>query len=955
MVSGLKRFQPKAEIVPFWISAIYMIISCLWIGFSDIFMVNLVSYSSEAFIWLGIVKAWLFVAATSLALFILLRRYVFAVQNTQRRLALSEERYHRFFEYTHDPILLFDRQGRCIDANPQTETLTGFPREKLLHRHISKLIPQQSSEEISGLFKNVQKRGFIQSETTITHQDGTPRWVEYTLAHHTGGYYPMILRDITAQKNHLETLQRAALIFQHLTVGILVTDEAGHITDINPAAEKMFGYSKAEMMGQSTGVLYDLQLRKSREAIMAGLQKTGYWHGEIQFMRKNNQIGVCDRVVVPLLDQHNRMIGRISINQDITDCKKAETELREKNAQMEAVFRAMPDLYFRLDATGRLLDIKPNLHIDLPLPLEDMLYNDVHAIFPPRTANKFEQAITQALATKLVTNVEYSFPSNPKIYEARLSALSDYEVVAICRDMTEDKEAEARLKFQRTLLTAISEASLDGIVVGSEAGKCIYYNRNFLKMWSLPGTNLDKADCLKIAEAIYTQVTEPAKCQADFERLMGDRVEVDRYQLQLTDGRVFDRYTAPLVDGQAFYGRVWYYRDLTEQLKLETQLRQSQKMEAIGRLAGGVAHDFNNILTIVIGNLEFLIDRTPNLPEPIQHDLDIVKAAAQRAAKLTAQLLAFSRQQHVRSQPVAVNDLLQALQRLLEGMIGDDITLELSLKANPDQVMFDPNQLEQVLFNLVANARDAMPEGGRITIATDTIHQPSQPGDIMTAAGERVVITVSDTGRGIDTQTQAKMFDPFFTTKSQGKGTGLGLSIVYGIVTQYDGQIEFDSQPTQGTIFKVLLPLVEDIPGSLQQNEIPNQVSKLQGHETIMVVDDDDEVRSLVSKVLKRHGYEVMSARTGVEALTTLASNPVKVDLLIADVMMPELYGPELAARIKAQQPDLKILYLSGFTSKALTRWNLDQNEILIKPFSISTLISKVQELLPPANSSELG
>lgn len=946
MVHGFKSFEWRAGLGPFWISAIYLIISCLWVVSSDIFMATLISYSSTTFIWVGIIKGWVFIAATSLVLFTLLRRYVFVVQNTQYRLELSEERYHRFFEYTHDPILLFNRHGHCVDANPQAEVLTGYPREKLLNRPLSKLLRRKSSQEIIELFQEVKKLGFTRQETAIIHRDGTVRWVEYTLVQDTGGYYPLILRDITAQKNHLETLQRAALIFQHLTVGILVTDETGRITDVNPAAEKMFGYSKDEMMGQSTGVLYDLQLRKSREAIMAGLQKTGYWQGEIQFMRKNNQIGVCDRVVVPLLDDQNRMVGRISINQDITVRKQAETELRAKNAQMEAVFRAMPDLYFRLDATGQFLEVKPNLHIDLPLPLEDIIYNQVRSIFSPDTAEKFEQAITEALATKLVTNVECSFPSVSKVFEARLSALSDYEVVAICRDMTEDKEAEARLKLQRTLLTSISEASLDGIFVGSEAGKSIYYNRNFLKMWSVPDTDIDKADGLKIIETICCQVTEPAKCKADFERLMVDRVEVDRDQLYLTDGRVFDRYTTPLVGGETFYGRVWYYRDLTEQLKLEAQLRQSQKMEAIGRLAGGIAHDFNNILTIIIGNLEFLMDRTPDLPDPIQRDLDTVKAAAQRAAKLTAQLLAFSRQQNIRSQPVAVNEVLQGLQRLLEGMIGDDITLELNLRANPDQVMFDPNQLEQVLFNLVANGRDAMPEGGRITIATDTIHQPNRVGDITTVAGPHVVITVSDTGHGIDTQTQAKMFDPFFTTKVQGKGTGLGLSIVYGIVTQYDGQIEFDSNPDQGTVFKVVLPLVKDDQLTLGLGDHQSNLPKAPGHGTIMVVDDDDEVRSLINRVLKRHGYEVVSARTGVEALSLLTANPINVDLLIADVMMPELYGPELADQIKAQQPDLRVLYLSGFTTKALTRWNLDPDEILIKPFSINALVHKVQELL---------
>ncbi|MCB0212238.1 MAG: PAS domain S-box protein [Anaerolineae bacterium] len=879
-----------------------------------------------------------------------MRRYVGAIRFTQRQLALSEERYRRLFHYAHDPIMLFNSKGCCIDANPQAEALTGYSRHQLLDLHFSKLGLRLSPRDTIHLLKQIKKKGFIRQKTAVTRQDGTIRWIEYTLAQDAAGDYPVIVRDVTAQKKQIETLQRAALIFQHLTVGILVTDEAGHITDINPAAEKMFGYSKEEMIGQSTGVLYDLQLKKSREAIMTGLQKTGYWQGEIRFLRKNSQVGVCERVVVPLLDNHNRMIGRISINQDITDRKKAEIKLRQKNAELEAIFRAMPDLYFRLDDAGQFLDVKPNFHGDLFLPPEEIIYNHVESVFSSNTAAQFREAITQALATKVVTNVEYSSPSNSKTYEARLSALNEYEVVALCRDITEYKQAETRLKLQSTLLASISEASLDGIFVGSFVSskecKCIYYNRNFLKMWSLPEIDLEKSDCREIAEDVYTQVSNPAKCRDDFERLMPNNEEVNRSQVSLIDGRIFDRYTAPLVDDQTYFGRVWYYRDITEHLKLETQLQQSQKMEAIGRLAGGVAHDFNNILTIIIGNLEFLMDSTPDLSSSVRQDLDTVKAAAQRAAKLTAQLLAFSRQQVIKAQAVALNDLIQGIARLLEGMIGDDITLELSLKANPDWVIFDPNQFEQVLFNLVANARDAMPAGGRIVIATDTISASLHPEEKDAATETYVRFTVSDTGQGIDSQVQAKIFDPFFTTKAPGKGTGLGLSIVYGIVTQYGGQIECESRPHQGTTFNILLPIMnseQSLP--INRNRV-QKVSKAQSYETIMVVDDDDEVRELIIKILKRHGYKIVDARNGVEALATLESNAIHVDLLLTDVMMPEIYGPELAERIRTHQPDLKVLYLSGFTTKVLTRWKLTPQQILNKPFSVTTLVNRVQEVL---------
>ncbi|MCB0214377.1 MAG: PAS domain S-box protein, partial [Anaerolineae bacterium] len=704
-------------------------------------------------IWLQVAKGWGFVIVTSLALFVLLHRF----QRTQYRLARSEQQYRRLFEHAYDPILLFSKEGHCIDANPQAEVLTGYSREQLLTLPLSSLAPQMSLQEINRLFKQTKETGFIRQETTLMRRDGAIRWVEYTLVRDTVDYYPVIVRDVTAQKKHLETLQRAALIFHHLTVGILVTDEGGRITDINPAAEKMFGYNKAEMIGQTTGVLYDIQLKKTRVAMMAALQETGSWQGEVKFRRKSSQIGICERVIVPLLDEQNRMIGRISINQDITERKKTEIELRQKNAEMEAVFRAMPDLYLRLDDTGQVLDVKPNLYHALPLPPSDLTYSHIYAVLSPATADTFAQAISQALATKVVTSVQYSFVSSPKVYEARFSALNADEVVALCRDITAYKQAEARLKLQSTLLSAISEASLDGIFVGSIEGKCIYYNHNFVEMWSVPQKILQQDDSAQFAEWVYEQVTEPHKCRADFERLMPNIIEVDQTQIHLTDGRTFDRYSTPLIDEQTHYGRVWYYRDITEKLKLEAQLRQSQKMEAIGRLAGGVAHDFNNILTIIIGKLELVMDSNPDLPTSVQQDLDTVQAAAQRAAKLTSQLLAFSRQQIVQAQPVAINDLIQGLKRLLESMIGDDIVLELALRADPDWVIFDPNQLEQVLFNLVANARDAMPEGGQITIATATVKSDAEEA----STSPYVLFTVSDTGRGIDPQTQAKMFDPF--------------------------------------------------------------------------------------------------------------------------------------------------------------------------------------------------
>ena len=383
------------------------------------------------------------------------------------------------------------------------------------------------------------------------------------------------------------------------------------------------------------------------------------------------------------------------------------------------------------------------------------------------------------------------------------------------------------------------------------------------------------------------------------------------------------------------------------QAKLEEQLRQAQKMESIGRLAGGVAHDFNNLLTVIQGYAELMQMRLAS-DDPLRRSAAQIQQAAESAASLTRQLLAFSRKQILAPTRLDLNELVSNLHKMLKRLIGEDILLETNLTPNLHAVLADPGQMEQVLLNLVVNARDAMPTGGRLTLETANIEldQVYLSTHLEAPLGPAVMLAVTDTGQGMDKQTQAQIFEPFFTTKTVGQGTGLGLSTVYGIVKQSGGDIHVYSEPGQGTTFKIYLPAVETAAGPLSPEQAQPEVRG--GSETILLVEDEEMVRSLTLTVLEEEGYTLLEARQGEEALILARTHPGAIDLLITDVVMPEMSGRGLAGQLTALRPGLKVLYISGYTDDAVVRHGLltAEVEFLSKPFSPTVLAGKVRAVL---------
>ena len=383
--------------------------------------------------------------------------------------------------------------------------------------------------------------------------------------------------------------------------------------------------------------------------------------------------------------------------------------------------------------------------------------------------------------------------------------------------------------------------------------------------------------------------------------------------------------------------------DITERQLMEEQLRQSQKMEAVGQLAGGVAHDFNNILTVIAGYANILKMDIPE--ESAQHELvEQIAVAAERAAQLTRGLLAFSRKQAMAPQRTDLGEVVHRVEQFLTRVIGEDIQLKTELLPEPLPVLVDFGQIEQVLINLAANARDAMPDGGVFTIATG-LYDPEGAGHHGSASGRRAVIIVADNGKGMDEETSRRIFEPFFTTKEVGKGTGLGMAIVYGIVQQHKGDIKVGSRPGEGTVFTIELPLVEGCPALGSHLATPDMPET--GTETILVAEDDPGVRSLVDRVLTKHGYRVILAENGEEVVDRFAAQRDGIGLILMDIIMPRKNGIEAWAEIKKMQPEAKVLFTSGYTADFIQSRGMHAGvELIMKPVQPVELLRKVREVL---------
>jgi two-component system cell cycle sensor histidine kinase/response regulator CckA len=519
-----------------------------------------------------------------------------------------------------------------------------------------------------------------------------------------------------------------------------------------------------------------------------------------------------------------------------------------------------------------------------------------------------------------------------------------YRIAGVALDITESREARSALEESNERFRKLVDASFDAIHITKD-GILTEVNRGCLEVFGYQ--SMEEVIGRPVADFVADE------SRAEVERRFANNVE-GTYELvgRRRDGkRVLLEATARSHTIEGRPGRITALRDMTEKRSLEDQFRQAQKMEAVGRLAGGVAHDFNNLLTVIMSYTDMLSEGLSR-NDPRADDLDEIRKAALTAGSLTHQLLAFSRQQVIAPRVVDLSDIVSNSEKLLKRLIGEDLELATTLTSERVAVMIDPGQLEQVIMNLAVNARDAMPRGGKLTLETAAVKMDAEfARDHWPANPERfAMLVVTDTGIGMDELTRARLFEPFFTTKEIGKGTGLGLATVYGIVKQANGFLRVDSEPGQGATFKIFLPLVDKV---AEHDGQPEPAPLKPGSETVLLAEDAAAVRVAARQILERHGYTVLEAPSGKDALNIAVKRQAPIHLLLTDVVMPEMSGRELAEQFAEFRPGAKVLYMSGYTDDAVVRHGIlrDGIEYLQKPFSPDTLARRVREVLDSLRS----
>jgi PAS domain S-box-containing protein len=630
--------------------------------------------------------------------------------------------------------------------------------------------------------------------------------------------------------------------------------------------------------------------------------------------------------------------------------KRAEAALTLSEAHYRTILENVVDGIVVSDAEGRIIDVNSRASEMTMYSKEEMVDQNVLDICVPEDRG----AVTERFRKlQRGTNVPFEGrllrrSGEVIIVEGHSVRLPDGKILTTARDITERRRADEQIRESERRFRELAESVREVFFIMDPTGRSLYVNPAYETVF---GQSRDHAYRTPNAwmERIHPDDL-PAAAVAERETASAGTSKPITFRLLHPDGstRWIRGSAVPVRDDKGTIIRiVGIAEDVSDLKQAEEQLRHSQKMEAVGRLAGGVAHDFNNLLTAILSYAELLLTEL-EMDSPLRNDVDEILQAGVRAAGLTRQLLAFSRQQVLHPTVLSPNSVVDGVERMLRRLIGEDVVLDTRLASDLGNVRADAGQLEQVLMNLAINARDAMPDGGTLTIETANVlltndyadaHQPVEPGSY-------VMLAVSDTGTGMDRATVERIFEPFFTTKEAGKGTGLGLSTVYGIVQQFGGSIWVYSELGRGTTFKIYLPR-SDEPAEAPMASTGTSGIPV-GTETILLAEDDEQLRKLVSGFLGRIGYQVLAAETGGEALRLAADHGGPIQLLLTDVVMPGLNGREVSNRLGAVRPDLRTLFMSGYTDAAIVHHGILEPgiEYLQKPFTPSVLARRVREVL---------
>lgn len=890
---------------------------------------------------------------------VLVFRDVTGARLAQQKMAESERRHRMMFEANPQPMWVYEtRSLRFLDVNDATTRHYGYSREEFLTLTLRDIRPE---EDIPALLEDTEVPSTaFHTDGPWRHKrkDGSIRHVEITC--HPIDYQGrdarfVMANDITERRQAEEAVRRSEELYRAIVEtasdAILRIDERSRILFASPHAQTIFGWPPEELVGRDLTTLIPERLRQQHLDGMARYLTTGarslQWAAvELPGLHRDGF-----EIPLELSLGETRLNGRrffTAVIRDISDRQQAQERIRAGAELLRAVIETAPLAIWGLDRRGTVTLWNNAASRLFGWEAEEILHKPLPVVPPDRP---------EALARMLLED-----PSEP--------VLSGHETMLCRRDGSAVPVSlwtapltgrDAKVEGALAIVADLTQRKHDEkILAETEAGFRLLFEDNPQPMWVFDAKTFQFIEVNRAAiehygytrdEFLDLRLTdirvaeELARFLEDMARMQPGvrRPGVSRHRVK--NGSLIDVEVVFLrIEFRGVLAIIAVLYDVTEKKRLEEQLRQAQKLEAVGRLAGGVAHDFNNLLTVITGYGEMLQRGDASNPRPVE---EILKAA-ERASGLTRQLLAFSRRQVLQPQILNLSASVLKITTMLGRLLGEDIAVVTNLEPDPWDVSADPGQIDQIIMNLAVNARDAMEMGGTITIRTqntrlDDAYASSHVG---VEPGDYVSLSISDSGVGMTEETRARIFEPFFTTKEAGRGTGLGLSTVYGIVKQSGGNIWVYSELGKGTTFTIYLPRSSG--AALPQAPAPRPPHKSTGDETILIVEDDPKVRMLVAAMLSHSGYRTLIVGNADEALRICSDPEVKLDLIISDLVMPGTDGREVGRRAQELRPDIRVLYMSGYTEHAVLRHNTFESGALFiqKPFSHAALASKVRDIL---------
>lgn len=864
------------------------------------------------------------------------------------------ERLGRLFDVTHELLAVVGFDNRYKFMNAAWESALGFPREELLASSPGTYVhPEDSAATQADIQKVMSGIPSTAFENRMRCKNGSYRWFSwYSMSSPAEECFYVAGRDITERKRAEEELAKREAFFNSLIrntpVGIVAIDAERNVQMCNPAFEAIFNYREQEIVGRRLCELVTTpELREEMTAVEQKLLRGETAHIVTRRKRCDESLVDVEMHSVPL-HSDGKYTGAVVLYQDVSQRKRAE----EQALRLARALENNSEMISMTDSEGRMVFGNRALLQATGYRKEELLGKSVEeTLFSPNNP----PAVREELQTSLAREGRWRgecLQRRPDGVDApislSISVLRDDEgrmsgVFSIAQDISERRRLEDRL----LQLGHALQNSGEMICLSDHTGNAVFVNQALLRASGYAEeeilgkqfneTIFSRNNPRTLADEIRNGIVREGKWSGEAlqRRKNGPDMPVLLSISVLQDGE--GRVTGAFAVAQ----------DVTEQRRLEEQLRGAQKMEAVGQLAGGVAHDFNNLLMVIMGYAGDLKERL-HASDPLHKKVEEIERAGERAASLTRQLLAFSRQQVLEPRVLDLNSVVEDLQGMLRRLIREDIELVTELDAELGQVKADQGQIEQVIVNLIVNARDAMPRGGRLTIQTSNVQVDEAVARLRPtmSPGTYVRLTVTDTGTGMDAATQSHIFEPFFTTKERGKGTGLGLATVYGVVKQSGGFIWVSSELGHGATFEIFLPRVgQPAPATAPDDRTKETAT---GSETILLVEDDEALRTLILEALGARGYTVLEAAGGVEALRLVRQQSCKIDLLLTDVVMPGMRGPQVAESVVALCPNVKVLYMSGYADfGAGPDGFLKPGERLLqKPYTLTELARTVREVL---------